>query len=270
MKYHPYFGLWMLLAVALAFFVGLSFISPPIEICGIEVQQASFYRELTATTATNTRHYKTNFYGKSGNVVASKNTSTRNVPVDTASKTILFIGDSMLDGLSPRLASYANFNGHKLYSVIWYSSTSEIWGRGNTLQNYINRYRPNYIFICLGANELFVQNIKHKRAKYIDNILSQIGKIPYVWIGPPNWKKDTGINSLIESKVKAGTFFLSDGMSFVRSKDGAHPTQQSAAQWMDSVARWMKHNCSHPIKMDLPPKGTSHRATKVSVLQPSR
>ena len=43
------------------------------------------------------------------------------VPVDTASKVILFIGDSMLDGLSPRLAAYAEQNGHTLYTVIWYS-----------------------------------------------------------------------------------------------------------------------------------------------------
>ena len=40
-----------------------------------------------------------------------------------AQKRLLVVGDSMLEGLSPRLASYARLNGHKLYTVIWYSST---------------------------------------------------------------------------------------------------------------------------------------------------
>ena len=274
MKKSPYLGLWMLLAVALAAFVGLSLINPPIEIFGIEVQQSSFYSELTAQADASDSEAQPVENGTSGRRTSATQrhsaSKVKPAPRDTASKTILFIGDSMLDGLSPRLAAYANFNGHKLYSVIWYSSTTEIWGRGNTLQSYIGRYHPDYIFICLGANELFVSNIEQKRSKYVDNLLSQVGKIPYVWIGPPNWKKDTGINKLIASKAQQGSFFLSDGMTFERSKDGAHPTRHSAALWMDSVARWMKHNCAHPIKMNLPPGGTSTRATKVSVLKPSR
>ena len=167
------------------------------------------------------------------------------------------------------MASYAKHNGHKLNTVIWYSSTSEVWGRCDTLRHFIRKYRPDYIFVCLGANELFVRDIITKRAKYVDRILSQIGSIPYVWIGPPNWKKDTGINQLVSSKVTAGTYFMSDGMHFDRAKDGAHPTRSSAALWMDSVARWMKHNCSHPIKMEKPAPGLS-RARSVTVLQPQR
>lgn len=274
MKKSPYLGLWMLLAVALAAFVGLSLINPPIEIFGVEVQQSSFYSELTAQADASGMEALPAVNGASGRKPSATRQHTvptvKPAPLDTASKTILFIGDSMLEGLSPRLAAYANYNGHKLYSVIWYSSTTEIWGRGNILKSYISRHHPDYIFICLGANELFVSNIEQKRSKYVDNLLSQVGQIPYVWIGPPNWKKDTGINKMIASRVKQGSFFMSDGMTFERSKDGAHPTRRSAAMWMDSVARWMKHNCAHPIKMNLPPKGTSTHAAKVSVLQPSR
>lgn len=275
MNKSPYFGLWMLLAVALAAFIGLSLINPPVNVFGIDLQQVSFFQELTATVDAPSANGASpaSVSHKPGKTATSSARHSAHQPVvsaplDTTSKAILFIGDSMLDGLSPRLAAYAHHNGHKLYSVIWYSSTTEIWGRGNTLQRYINRYHPNYIFICLGANELFVHNVEQKRGKYIDKLLTQIGNIPYVWIGPPNWKKDTGINRLIASKVKHGSFFLSDGMNFERGKDGAHPTAHSASQWMDSVARWMKHSCAHPIKMNLPPKGTSTRATKVSVLQP--
>ena len=189
--------------------------------------------------------------------------------IDETPQTILFIGDSMLEGLYPRLAAYAEKNGHTLYAVIWYSSTSEVWGETTKLAEYIEKYNPTYIFVSLGANELFVRNIAEKRDKYVKNIISQIGTLPYVWIGPPNWKEDTGINALIAKNTKKGSFFMSNGMRFDRAKDGAHPTRKSAREWMDSVARWMPLHAEHPIKMDLPEKETA-KAKRVEVLQPKK
>ena len=89
----------------------------------------------------------------------------------------------MLEGLGPRMAAYADHNGHTLYEVMWYSSTSEVWGRSDRLAGYIGRIKPDYIFICLGANELFVKDIAEKRTKYVDRILADIDTIPYLWIG---------------------------------------------------------------------------------------
>lgn len=187
---------------------------------------------------------------------------------DTTAKTILFFGDSMLEGLSPRLADYCKANGHKLYTVIWYSSTTEIWGKCDTLSTFIRQYQPDYIFACLGANELFVRDIKTKRRPYLEHILEEIGDRPLLWIGPPNWKEDTGINDLLAERLEEGTFFLSNGMTFARKRDGAHPTSASAAEWMDSVVRWMPQHCLHPIRLDMPEgKG---RADKVILLQPLR
>ena len=191
--------------------------------------------------------------------------------IDETPQTILFVGDSMLEGLYPRLAAYAAENGHTLYSVIWYSSTSEVWGNSTKLAEYIEKCKPTYIFVSLGANELFVKNIAEKRDKYVKNILSQIGKIPFVWIGPPNWKPDTGINDLVAKNVKRcenGSFFVSNGMHFDRAKDGAHPTRKSARAWMDSVARWMPANAAHPIKMNLPKVETA-KAKRVFMHQPN-
>lgn len=261
MNNKPYFGLWMLLAVALAVFVGVSLISP-VKIFGVELQKATFVDALTASAQVPTAH-------KTAPSTVKKPRKHQRAALDTASKTILFIGDSMLEGLSPRLASYARLNGHKLYTVIWYSSTTEVWGSSDKLKHYVNKYHPDYVFVCLGANELFVRDIITKRSRYVDNMLSQIGNIPYVWIGPPNWKKDTGINRLIASKAKPGCFFLSDGMKFDRSKDGAHPTRKSSALWMDSVARWVVLHSAHPIRLKTPMPGNA-KANRVEVLQPKR
>ncbi len=117
------------------------------------------------------------------------------------------------------------------------------------------------------ANELFVKDIIEKREGCLKYFLEQIGDIPYLWIGPPNWKKDTGINEMIARNVKPGCYFKSDGMHFDRTKDGAHPTHASAAQWVDSIARWMPLHSSHPIKMNTPTMAKS-RPASVTVLQP--
>ena len=99
-------------------------------------------------------------------------------------------------------------------------------------------------------------------------MVQEIGSTPFLWIGPPNWKPDTGINDLIAANVPQGSFFLSDGMHFERSKDGAHPTRSSAIEWMDSVVRWMPAHSNHPIRLDLPAERTA-RPLKIFVHQPN-
>lgn len=256
-------GLWMIFVVSFLTFMGLS-MCDSINIGGQELRSSRMADALTLDTLV------------SGPALPVKESDTDNLAdknkivaeVDTAPKTILFIGDSMLEGLSPRLAAYCEENGHTLYSVIWYSSTSEVWGGSGKLSEYIGRLHPDYIFICLGANELFVKDIAEKRDRYVKRLVEEIGDIPFVWIGPPNWKPDTGINDLIAGNVPAGSFFLSNGMKFDRSKDGAHPTRSSAALWMDSVARWMPDHSRHPILLDLP-KVAKGKPKRIFVHQPS-
>lgn len=264
MKKH-YTELWLLLACAFAIFAVASAFEMPV-IAGHQLKSSEIHSHI---------------FGKNETAVpldsvvphtAAAETADKApsfpVPCDTASKTILFIGDSMLEGLGPRMAAYAQENGHIMYQVTWYSSTSEVWGRSDKLKGYIERLHPDYIFICLGANELFVSDIATKRDKYVKKIIADIDTIPFLWIGPPNWKKDTGINDLIRANAPLGSFFLSDGMHFDRSKDGAHPTRTSAALWMDSVARWMPLHSNHPIRMAKPAK-TSARPKRIFVHQPN-
>ncbi len=264
MKRH-YIALWLLLLTAFAVFAAISAFDMP-EIAGHKLRSAGIADALTMPfeAETDTIGAET--------VVAEADTQEEKsmfpVPCDTTAKTILFIGDSMLEGLGPRLAAYAEQNGHTLYNVIWYSSTSAVWGNSDKLKHYIATVHPDYIFVCLGANELFVSNIAEKRRGFVRKMVADIDTIPYVWIGPPNWKPDTGINDLIASETAPGTFFLSNGMHFDRTKDGAHPTRTSAALWMDSVARWMPDHCAHPIRMEKPDHANG-RPKRIFVHQPS-
>ena len=81
----------------------------------------------------------------------------------------------------------------------------------------------DYVFISLGSNELYFKN-PESRLPYIKKVLEMIDTIPYVWIGPPNWQKDSGINDLLERTCRSGSFFRTDGMELARKKDHIHPT----------------------------------------------
>lgn len=250
MKRH-YVELWALLALAFVIFAVASAFDTPFKSSGIADSILPKKAEVSVLADTTTIHEP----------------EITKVECDTTNQVILLIGDSMLEGLGPRLAAYANHNGHTLYSVIWYSSTSEIWGQSDKLRRYIARLKPTYIFICLGANELFVRDIAAKRKKHIEAILRDIGDIPYVWIGPPNWAEDTGINELISTSTPQGAYFRSKGMKFERSSDGAHPTPASAMEWLDSIVRWMPANAIHPIHLEIPADSTA-RPHRTFVHQP--
>lgn len=250
---------WLLLATALLIITVVSFAEKP-SLFGLELKQSGVAKTLVKEPES----IDSGLLAISAPPVSE--TAKKAAP-DTASQRILIIGDSMLEGLNPRLAAYARENGHTLNSVIWYSSTTKYWGESDTLKVFIRRFNPTYIFISLGANELFVRNIADHREALLKNFLRQIGDIPYVWIGPPNWKKDTGINEMIARNVPKGRFFCSNGMHFDRKADGAHPTHASASLWMDSIARWMTLHADHPIKMKKP-KASKAAPNSVTVLQP--
>lgn len=260
-----YKGTWWLLATAFLLLFAVSAADGRISFFGYEPKASDMYTRLLGS------RQEQPTAGPETKVVPAELQELqeeKRPELDTLPKTILLFGDSMLEGLSPRLAAYCRASGHRLYTVIWYSSTSERWGSTDRLRRYIDKLRPDYIFVSLGANELFVSNIIDKRTRYVKKILSDIDTIPYVWIGPPNWKEDTGVNRMIRDNAAPGCFFLSDGMHFNRKKDGAHPTASSASRWMDSVVRWMSEHCAHPILLRVPTE-PSARPQRVFIHQPN-
>lgn len=265
MKKGGYWELWALLVVSLAIVITYSCIDP-VKVGDTELRSSGYADRLTAPRE-GSNSGGAAATDSAGGAAAGLATAFP-APLDTASQSILIIGDSMLEGLNPALAAYAKANGHRLNSVIWYSSTTAYWGQCDTLGVYLRQFKPTYIFISLGANELFVSDIRQKREGMLRYFLQQIGDIPYVWIGPPNWKADTGINDMIRDNVPQGRYFRSDGMHFDREKDGAHPTHASARLWMDSIARWMPGHAEHPIRMSPPAPGEKARPDRVVVLQP--
>lgn len=255
----PYWGLWTLLLAALVFFAALSYWQDGIRVGDFDIKTASFVQNVSDLFAVS----------RQVPVDTVEQDNDWRAPVDTTAKNILFIGDSMLEGLAPRLAAYCDVSGHTLVEVIWYSSSTLYWGESARLTELINKFHPDYIFVCLGANELYVPDIKRARRPYVKRMLAEIGNIPYLWIGPPNWDEDTGINDLLAQELDRGCFYLSANDQFERSRDGAHPTRESAQHWMDRVIKWMDTSCAHPIRLNKPQAVTA-RASRIVVYQPPK
>lgn len=174
-------------------------------------------------------------------------------PTDSTGKVrFLLIGDSMNENLRTRLNDYCLANGYDMHCVIWYGATTKQFGTSDTIAYFISQKAPTYVLLTIGSNELFVRDIIEKRTDYVKHIVKQLGRLPFVWVGPPNWKEDTGINELIVSNVGESRYFESKRLKFDRYKDGAHPTKTSAFMWMDSIAVFLNTSAKTPIVLTSP------------------
>lgn len=255
MSRKPYFGVWILLALALVIIIGIAFYDD-IKIGDYTVKKAPFADLLSNGEASS---------DSIGVTVDSIQELHVKAEVDSARQIIFIFGDSMTFNLALRLAEYAKQNGHELHSVNWDSSNTKIWADHDTLAYFIKKFRPTQIFISLGSNELYLKKPEMRKPE-VRKILSVIDTIPYVWIGPPNWKEDSGINDMIASQCKPGSFFRSAGMEFKRKKDGIHPTRESAALWMDSIIRWLPSS-SHPFVVEIPSDTIGKASTGIVFLK---
>lgn len=179
--------------------------------------------------------------------------SQQSVELDTCGKRILFFGDSMIEGLAMRFADYADENGHQLYSVCWYGSSTLGWASNlDTLQSFLNWSQADYVVVSLGGNELRVKDLE-ARSQNIRKIQDALQDRPTVWIAPPSWIKNPTITGVIRETVGEKRYFDSTRLKFNRGSDNMHPTFGSASRWMDSIAVWLSSpQTAHPIRMNPP------------------
>lgn len=132
---------------------------------------------------------------------------------DTTKHRIILIGDSESGGLRYPLNDYCLANGHKLVlSMEWYSATVFNFGRSDTIDKIIARFKPTYIFLVFGLNELYARDLKAR--KIAANLLAKkLRNIPYAWIGPANWDEDYGINRVFKSSADSGSFLNQESNS---------------------------------------------------------
>ena len=185
---------------------------------------------------------------------------------DTTKHRILLIGDSESGGLRYPLNDYCQANGHKLIlSLEWYSATTFNFGRSDTIQRIIARYKPTYIFLVFGLNELYARDLKARKIA-ANQLAKKLHGIPYTWIGPANWEEDNGINKVFQSSADSATFFLTKKLTLTRAGDGRHPDVQGYRVWMDSIAGWLQTSARYKMAMKPPRKrGRPFRAPIITI-----
>ena len=177
--------------------------------------------------------------------------------VDTTSQRILIAGDSMAEGIEVFFKQYCKINHHTLKVYSWISSTTNIWAAKNKLRALVKEYNPTYVIIVLGSNELLAKDLE-RRQNYVKEIISEIRGKMFVWVGPPNWQEDNGLNNLLKTVVGEGKYysskeiFLKEPLKNKRASDKKHPNMEAFKVWTDSVAYWIMAKSDNPIKLNKP------------------
>lgn len=256
------------MAITLIIVTAVSFMDD-IEIAGLKIKKAPIAENITGkfqtTTELKQQEEQTKIQAEKKQVAKLDN------PVDTTPQVFLVFGDSMTQNIARRIAAYAKQNGHEIHTVNWDSSGTKIWSATDTLTHYIKKFNPTYMFVSIGGNEsgypkpdILIPNV--------NKILTKMGNIPFVWIGPPSLKNGYAdkYSDMLGSVLPAGTFFRSDKLELARRGDKIHPTVEAAAYQVDEMVKWLKTS-AHPIKMDFPADSvadTKIKDTNIVYLKP--
>ena len=173
-------------------------------------------------------------------------------PTDPAPQRILVVGDSMVYNLLPVLADYCLENGHELHPAIWWGSTSMGWAGSPKLTELLQRHDPTFVLFVLGSSEIISKGIDELATRAVHKLRKRIGDRKMAWIGPPNWREDTGINQALEREIGAGHFFRSAELKLEREADGIHPTPAGGRVWAQHFVRWLGASSDVPIRLRPP------------------
>jgi hypothetical protein len=237
-------GVGFLLTFCLFFFLG-SFNFP----LSFELRKAEIGAFFNQDKKETHRHAKSIAkQNKSKQIIDSAETAQQQTPVKVAKgatpvdtpegvERVLLLGDSQLEGLRSPVSAYCDANGHVLVAtIIYYGSSTKQWGSSDTLDYYLDLYKPSVVVFAIGLNELFVNDFE-QRAVCMRNIIKSFNahNVRYSWIGPAAWTKDKGIISVMQKEV-GSHFFASHELQLERSADGRHPSKSAAKLWFDQVA----------------------------------
>jgi hypothetical protein len=163
------------------------------------------------------------------------------VPPSKSNKRIrvLLTGDSMIGCLFFPLRKFDSLKRYQFIYSPWYGSTSKDWAKSDSLNSLIARYKPEYVFFTVGANELLYYSLK-KRVTYYDIIKSKLGNTKYIFVGAPNWKPAEEYYQILKERIPEDQLFMSKDLLLARRKDKAHPTFEAGFIWTDSLCNWLQ------------------------------
>jgi len=176
---------------------------------------------------------------------------------DSTHHRVILIGDSEAGGIKNVLNDYCQSNGHKLVATLeWYSATSVNFAKADTISKIIARYKPTYVIVLFGLNEVLARDGANRRAM-AKLFQKRLRKVPYAWIGPTNWGQDFVVTDAFRAAADSAAFFSSKSLALPKSSDGRHPSLSGYRIWMANIANWLQTSARWKMKM-LPPNRTGY------------
>ena len=139
----------------------------------------------------------------------------------------------VIAGLGQRMDKLVTARGGKYADNHWSSSTTKTWSESERLPNLLFKNKPDVVFIAIGSNEVYF--LDKNAGDHVKTIVKKLGGRPCVWIGPPVWKKQTGIVEAERDNASPCAFFDSSSLQLDRQPDGIHPSLKGGAQWAEAV-----------------------------------
>jgi len=158
---------------------------------------------------------------------------------------MLFVGDSMLEGLEPRLRARAAAAG-VAYTGKWKRGARIATWAGEEDLRLALQQGPSACVIVLGTNDAALADPGAERDELRTLVLecSEATGVPVLWIDPPQTPFD-GDAALMQMLAEASSTlpmrrFATRDLDLVRAGDGIHLTMSAYGQWADAIWRWME------------------------------
>jgi lysophospholipase L1-like esterase len=163
----------------------------------------------------------------------------------TAPAVVLHIGDSTVGeggGLEKALEPRFRALGSKYVHDAWTGASIVTVAHDKRVRSLLAKYDPDLVIVTLGANDLFLPS-PSTFAVHVATLarkVSSLGAVPdggapktraCIWMGPPAWKKDTGIVDVIRNNCQPCRFFDASLVKLERIRDGVHPTDKGGETW---------------------------------------
>ena len=259
----PSLGLWLLITIALIAFIGFSFYDD-VTIGNYTLTKARFPE--TLLTKSEDPDIDLSYEEPIDSTSIELEIEEKVVEPDTTVHSVLVFGDSMTHHLAMSIAKYGTKNNYKVMGVTWESSSIPGWSGSGKIKQYMEKSNPDFVIISLGSNEMGLKNFD-QRIPYVKKIVEQLDDIPYVWVGPPLWKEDKGVYTMLEKALPTGVLFRTENLDLERGPDHIHPTKKGADVWADTLMRWINRS-PHPILTEIPDSGTTIKGHKFIYLHP--
>lgn len=155
-------------------------------------------------------------------------------PPSLAGRTVLLIGDSMVGnpGLAKGLDAHFSAEGAKFVHDFKVSESIQSFDKSARLRRLMEKHHPDIVIVTLGVNDATVP-YPQALATNVQNIVKRVGARECYWMGPPSWKKETALISVIRDNALPCKFFDSSQLKLARAGDGVHPTDRGGADWAD-------------------------------------